>query len=330
MNAKGKITTLFVVAVLFAPFLGFLPINVAAQDAPVVVLDMSHGQYKSSIWETQDSWLEGNLTAAGYDVVWALGGLNSTILADADALLVGSIWSPGFTTSEVNAISDWYGTGKLLWVATDSDFAGPNINHNATLILEAVGSHIYGEEGDIKDLESNAGDDYRPVANVTTDVAHLAGIVDGVTNVLCHGPTCVIGSTDGTFANAAVDLTTDSIANVYPVLYYSPAATIADNDVVEGKVYDVGDQGSFVAMAIEYLSGGILAVSGASPYGDYQPMYTDLYYGYTLDGNNLVLNMIDWGLSPVAPPLAIDPILIIGIIGVVAVVIIIVVVMKKK
>lgn len=330
MNAKRKITTLLVVAALFAPILGLMPVNVAAQDAPVVVLDMSHGQYKASIWTTEDAALEGNLTELGYDVVWALGGINATILADADALILGSIWSPGFSTAEVNAIADWYGAGKFLWVATDSDYDGTNINHNASLVIEAVGGHIYGEEGDLKDLQSNAGGDYRPVANVTNTAAHLAGIVEGVTKVLCHGPTTLIGSNDGTFAGATVDLTITSIPNVWPVLYYSAAATIADNDVVPGKVYDVGDQGSFVAMAVEYLGGGILAVSGASPYGDYQPMSTDTYYGFTLDGYNLVLNAIEWGLSPTAQPMMIDPLLLVAIIGVVAVVIIIIVVMKRK
>jgi hypothetical protein len=330
MNTKRKIATLLIIAALFAPFL--LLRNVAAQDDPVIVLDMSHGQYKSSIWETEDARLERNLTAMGYEVVWAQGGLNSTILADADALIIGSIWSPGFTTSEVNAVADWYGAGKFLWVATDSDYAGPNINHNATLILEAVNSHVYGEEGDIKDLESNAGGDYRPVANVTTTEAHLADIVDGVTKVLCHGPTSLVGSTSGTFDSGIVALEDTTVPNVWPVLWYSPAATIADNDDVPPLVHTVGDAGSWVAMTVEYNAGGIIAVSGASPYGDYQPMYTGSYYGFELDGYNLVKNVIEWGLSPDPQPgVALDPMLLIAIGGgAVVVIIIIVILMKRK
>lgn len=329
MNTKRKIATLLIITALFAPFL-FLR-DVSAQDDPVVVLDMSHGQYKSSIWETEDAWLEANLTEMGYDVVWAMGGLNSTVLADADAVIIGSPYGDPFTTSEVNAVADWYGTGKFLWVATDSDYDGTAINHNVTLILEAVNSHVYGEEGDIKDLESNAGGDYRPVANVTTTEAHLADIVDGVTKVLCHGPTCLVGSTSGTFDSGIVALETETVPNVWPVLWYSPAASIADNDDVEPLVHTVGDEGSWVAMTVEYNAGGIIAVSGASPYGDYQPMYTAQYYGFDLDGYNLVLNTIEWGLSPDPQPAALDPMLLIAIGGgAVVVIIIIVILMKRK
>jgi hypothetical protein len=85
-------------------------------------------------------------------------------------------------------------------------------------------------------------------------------------------------------------------------------------------------------MTVEYNAGGIIAVSGASPYGDYQPMYTGEYYGFELDGYNLVKNAIEWGLNPDPQPTeGLDPMLLIAIGGgAVVIIIIIVIVMKKR
>ena len=54
-------------------------------------------------------------------------------------------------------------------------------------------------------------------------------------------------------------------------------------------------------MTVEVMSGdddsGVLVVAGASPYGDYQPMSTDEYYGVPLEGMALVSQTIDWGMK---------------------------------
>jgi hypothetical protein len=334
---KRKLATALLVVALCMPLLGLAPKAVNAQ-ATKIVIDYSHGQYKSSIYDVWDKWMIDNLTDAGYNVVEAWGGLNATVLDGASALLIGSTFNGLITNAEVTAISEWFAAGNVfLWVAGDSDYYGSNINDNATKVLEAVGSHIYPDGCDITDLESNAGGDYRPVANETSDDAFVEDIVAGVTKVLCHGPTTLYGSTTADPATGIVALETTSIANVYPVLYYSEAAKIKNNDLIDPVAHTEGEEGSWLCMAVEVYAGtamtSAIAVSGASPYGDYQPMYTDEYYGNTLDGYELVEQTIDWGIEwaeAATPPTDMTMILLLGGVGVVAIVIIVAIIFMRK
>ena len=54
------------------------------EDIGTIVLDVSHGG-EGTAGETLDAnaWLDGNLTEMGFTVVWARGGINSTILSGA-------------------------------------------------------------------------------------------------------------------------------------------------------------------------------------------------------------------------------------------------------
>ncbi len=301
--------TLVVIGSILASAL-FLPLPVAAQAGPsnsyekgVIVFDYSHGQHSTSV-DFIDQQLEANLTAMGYTVVWALGGLNDSILQNAEGLVLGGIYGTGFADAEVTAVADWFNAGnKFLWVGGDSDYGGATyINDNASLVLEAVGSHVYMEPTAVEDPFSNAASPYRVVANTTSTNPYVAGIVAGVDAVLMHGPTCLYGS-NGTAPAPDVqitDLEVDTIDNVYPLLYYGPSATIVDGDIVDPVAHNNGDEGSFVATTFEDNAGtdgsGVIVVSGASPYGDYRPMYADSYYGVTLNGYNLVKNAIDLGM----------------------------------
>jgi hypothetical protein len=289
--------------------IGFGPFEAsAALPSRTIVFDMSHGQYEDYIFDSFDTWMEGNLTAMGYDVVFAFGGINDTILANADALLVGSInheASSGvtpFVQAEYDAISDWYATGhKFLWVGADSDFGGGAWKtSNVTQILSDVGSHIYPEPTTISDGDSFAGASYRPVANITSDDAYVAELVENVNKVLVHSPTLIYGSTSATEGQDAVDLETGSVDDVYPVLYFFNG-TIGDQDLTAPYAHTDGTFGQFVAMAVEVNAGsagtGVIAVSGGPQYGSHAPMYADTQSGRTdLDGYNLVLQTIEWGI----------------------------------
>jgi hypothetical protein len=302
--------TLTIITALLASFL-ILPMPVAAQAPSIsyekgtIVFDYSHGQYSGSV-AFLDGWLDDNLTALGYDVVWAYGGINDTILEGAVALIVGAIYGAdnGFTAAEVTAIGDWFNAGnKFLWVGADSDYAGYTyINDNSSLILEAVGSHVYPEPTAVEDPFSNCASGYRAVANTTSDDLAVRGIVAGVDAVLMHGPTLLYGSNSTTPAKdvAPVALETVEIANVYPLLYYGASATIVDADLTAPVAHTDGAQGSFVAAALEVDAGtdgsGVIVTSGASPYGDYRPMFTDSYYSVDLNGFILVLNAIHMGI----------------------------------
>ncbi len=323
------------------------PTPVTAQSPKKIVFDYSHGQYSSKLWNTTDLQLANNLTEMGYEVVWAYGGINDTILSDAVGLVLGSIYgeSNAYATSEVTAIADWFNAGhKFLWVGYDSDYSGAYINDNMTQILEAVGSHVYGEPTSVQDAYSNCGASYRPVANKTGTDPFIADVVAGTSKVLMHGPTLLYGSNStspGENVNP-IALEDKSIDNVYPLLYYGASATIADSDIRYPYAHNDGDTGSFVAATLETKAGengtGVIVVSGASPYGDYQPMCSWKYKNVTLDGYNLVQKAIDFGIDyattvptttpPTPAPL--DMTLVLGGIGVVVVVIIIVAVLKKR
>ena len=150
-----------------------------------------------------------------------------------------------------------------------------------------------------------------------------------------HGPTLLYGSPSATSESAdAVALETVSIPNVYTLLTYSEAATIVNNDLIDGFAHSAGDVGAFVAATIEVNAGpagtGVIVVSGASPYGDYQPMYQSDYKDVVLTGYNLVKQTIDLGINHAKSTVSMTLILAIGAIGAVVVVVVVVAMMKKK
>ncbi len=332
-----RLVAIMIIATIVAPY--FIPVpDVAAQTKPKIVFDMSHGQYNSKLIHAEDGNLTQELKALGYDVVWAMGGLNDTILADADALIIGSIYGDanGFAATEIEAVAEWFNaSNKFLWVAGDSDYGGAYINNNMTAILKAVGSHVYPEPTQVQDAHSNCGAAYRVVANKTGTSPAISSIVAGVQYVLMHGPTLLYGSTSGD-GNNSIALETGSIGNVTPILYYGAAATIVDGDLIAPVAHNEGDTGSFVAMTVEKNAGrnhnNILMVSGASPYGDYQPMYSNEYHGVGLNGSRFVIQAIQYGMNygqgEASTPM--DMTLILAGVAVVVVVIIVVVLLKRK
>ncbi|MGY5852950.1 MAG: hypothetical protein RTU92_05225 [Candidatus Thorarchaeota archaeon] len=290
---------------LLGLLLAVFPIFVEAPEPELytIVIDYSHGQ-RSSYVEILDLELESNLTAMGYNVVWADAGLNSSILADAGALIIGSVYGAEnyFRNSEIQAISSWYNTGgKFMWIAYDSDYGGAQpLLDNMTAILESVGSHVYAEPSQVSDPVSNCVEPYRIVATGTSMNPMVVETGLGVDKVLMHGPNLLYGSNSPTPAYGVnpVALETTTISNVYPILYYSENAEISDTDLIPPLAHDDGDVGAFVAATIEFGLGvdetGVLVVSGASPYGDYMPMYASEYYGVELNGDKFVKQTIDF------------------------------------
>ncbi|MGY5852949.1 MAG: hypothetical protein RTU92_05220 [Candidatus Thorarchaeota archaeon] len=273
-----------------------------------IVFDYSHGQYSLGV-EYIDLLMAGNLTDMGYEVVFATGGLNSSILSDASGLVIGAIYGEenGFLASEISAIASWYNTdNKFLWIGMDSDYSGVHtgqfINNNMTLILEAVGSHVYGEPTSVVDPISKVEQEYRVIATGTSldPMVMTTGI--GVNAVLMHGPTLLYGSNSAAPGEdvSAVALETTEITDVYPILYYNESARIQDTDLQLPYVHTDTEEGAFVAATMEFGLGpdedNVLVVSGSSPYGYYQPMYSDTYYEYDLTGHLFVLQTIDLGM----------------------------------
>ena len=343
-NKSRKIVTLLLIAALFAPYamvVGFAPVEVRAAGTGTIMFDCYHGQFSSYINETYDRYLQGNLTALGYDVVWSNESFTSTVLADVDGLIIGAQYGEDkqFTTAEITAIGDWFNAGnKFLWIGNDADFGGMYYSiYNMTAILEACGSHVYPEQTDVEDAGSCCGAAYRTVANATGTDAYIADCVADVTHILMHGPTIVYGCTSGVANDStAVALEATSVPNVYPLLYFGPGAVIADTDLIDPVAHATDATGPFVPCTAESYAGdaktGVIVVSGADPYGDYAPMNAETYKNVTLSGHLFVKQTIDWAMNlapTLTPPM--DMLLIVGAVGaVIVVVIIIAVVMKKK
>ena len=311
-----------------------------------ILIDYSHGAFKASA-EFLDLQLASNLTEMGFEVIFIWGGLNDTILATADGLILPKVWgtASGYLASEVTAVGDWFNAGnKFLWMGGESDFVeadgGQKVLDNQTMMLEAVGSHVYHEPTAVQDSSSFAGASYRPVANTTGTDPFVATIVNGVQEVFTHSPTCLYGSDSATPGEnvTPVALETESIDNVYVLLAHSSNGTIVDSDLILPYAHEDGEHGAFVTMTIEMKAGtagtGVIVVSGGNVVGSYWAMMEDSYAGVVgMDGLYLVRQAIDFGMKAAAEPAAglpLDPMLL-AIIGIgVVVVIIIIVVIKRK
>ena len=128
-----RIVSLLFISALLLPViavLGLTPAKVAAQPLDqvnrTIIIDMSHGQYEAGVFETDDARFAGNLTALGYESVFAWGGLNASILASARGLMLGSINHEAasgvtpFTQAEIDAVGAWFNAGhKFIWVGAD-------------------------------------------------------------------------------------------------------------------------------------------------------------------------------------------------------------------
>ena len=299
-----------------------------AQEGKVVLIPLGHGEGTKLL-----DLFVGNLTEWGYTVKFANGTINSTILDGVDILLLGSVWGANYTDAEVNAVKNWFEEGgKAIWVAGDSDYGGGNyIITNANKMLEAINSHIRVEPTSVEDPASNCGAAYRVAANVTnTDDSVASKLVEGVEHpILFHGPSILYGvKDDGT----AVALEEESIENVHWVLKTSKYGVINDHDEIPPVAHENGQEGSFVVMAVEMYAGPAsnnkIVVSSASPYGDYQPMFSWTYKNVTLDGPTLVKNTIDWMAQVEAPT---NWTLYIGVgVGIIVVIAVVIILLKRK
>jgi hypothetical protein len=269
-------------------------------------------------WTNITSWLTGQ----GYTVKNATT-INSTVLAGVDALILcspyGAAGKVGFNVTNGPAIrstiTSWFNTGsKFLWVSGDSDYYdgvnGDWIALNASAILQAVGSNLRLEPLSVEDPYSNCASAYRVAANVTCTAGDAATITAGVAKpVLFHGPTCVYG-VDA--AGTPVALENVTVANVFNIMRTGGSGHILDAEPTHGGVVHVaGRYGSWVMMAGQKYAGPLgnskVIASGASPYADYQCMYSNSYKGVALNGSVLCQNAYKWGLTvetlPTLPPI---------------------------
>lgn len=263
----------------------------------VVAVDLAHGEGTKYL-----KYIQGNITSVEWVNITA--PFTPDILASIDMLIIGQPTKP-FTPDELNALKSWINSGnKILWVASDSDYGPGTTTQDITnAILSFVGSRLRIDLCSVEDPVQNAKASYRVVGNVTPDSGAEA-IANGIVNgVLYHGPAILAYEMpNGTWA----PLEKFKPDNVYRIVWTSPNGKIVENNPPPAKAHKAGDTGKFVLLATEIMKIGntqsVVIASGESPYGDYEPTWSWIYYGIPLDGPKFVTNMINWSLKVALTP----------------------------
>jgi len=317
VNPQRVIFTL-VAATILASLLLVSP--TLPQAGKKVVVDMKTGRPLGSLYLTE---FVGNLTDRGFVVVVAHGGINSTILADADALILPKIrdGSGNYTQAEIDAIVAWMRTGnKFLWVGTDSDYLSSYlattgsdlVEDQPNKVLAAIGSHIRFDLCSVESPTWNIGAaPYRTLSNITnTADPDAAKILTGITNpVMFHGPAAIYFVTDQGTAVAYESLPKPGLFSSKPAVFWvfksSPDSKIVDGSPMHPPVFfQAGEIGSTVEMAGEkYIFGSSKVIATVeSVVGDYAIWYP-FYRGVALDGWKAILNTIEWGVTAESEPI---------------------------
>ncbi|HDI31743.1 MAG TPA: hypothetical protein ENF80_02895 [Thermofilum sp.] len=189
------------------------------------------------------------------------------IFVKADALLK-------LSEEEIDALVKWFNEGgKTLWVAGDSDYGDEGPPRQATInrILEAVGSKLRIESGAVEDPTSNAGKPYRVLGLPACAHSRVRFLVAKIDRALFHGPAAVIAYVNGEY----VRLEESEIEGIYPVMCTSEDGIIVNHNPPDPEAHGVGEFGSFVLMAIEFMKdkNNFVIVTGDAPYDHYLGMY---------------------------------------------------------
>ncbi len=265
---------------------------VKGEGAVVVAVDLSHGESDKYL-----GFIAGNITF----VEWrAIKEFNSASLSGVKLLIIGQP-TVAFTPDEISALKAWFlEGGKAVWVAADSDY-GPGVGYQdtANALLEAVGSRLRLDLCSVEDPVQNAKAAYRVVANVDPDEPVRSDLLVGISKpVLYHGPgVLAYVKPDGSWAA----LEAEKPENVVRIVRTSTNGKVVENSPPAAKAHTAGESGSLVLNAAEFVKVGerlgLVIASGESPYGDYEPTWSSVYYGVALDGPTFVTNMINFALK---------------------------------
>ena len=261
-----------------------------------VSIDYSHGMAV----EGHDAGLLGsNLISCGSDLFIIDGTFG--IQSETDVLLI-SASTTSFTTGELDEIYNWfYSSGsKLLWVAGDSDYIGqfnPVYNNE---ILSTIGSRLRLSAEAVNDPNNNDGMPYRVAVNQPISNGLLNSIFTmGVSSIIMHGPSTVLGFVGGNIVNLAQT----SLTGIEIIMMTSSTAVAIDQDNSNTPLdyyFGNGILGNYPMVVIEDLGNQkYVIVSSEAIFSDYKNMYgltTDMgiwNYGFH-DGKVLVDNILIW------------------------------------
>jgi len=295
--AAGVLLVLALAAVTpLAPVGG--PGTVTAQEGNatvVVAADLGHGENDKYL-----GYLMGN-TSGFASWVTLNGSITPDALANVSVLILGQPDEP-LNDSEIQAILDWLSSGpRVLWLGGDSDYLARSHWGNVTQaivngLLEAVGSHLRLETGELMDSEHNAGRTYQPLAYVAPDNPALdTGLISNNVSlpILVHGGTAVYWVDD---QGACHDLANETLDTIARILWAYNTSYLEDTSEPPLACYQEGVEGPHVVAAAEVVGDDLIIVSGETPYGGYAPLWTWNWYGTELDGPTFVSNMILWAV----------------------------------
>jgi len=284
-----KIALIFFLPLVMVASLALTPVG---GERVVVAVDLSHGESDKYL-----GFIMGNITF----VEWrTIKEFNSASLSGVKLLLIGQP-TVAFTPDEISALKSWFMEGgKAVWIAADSDY-GPGVGYQdtANALLEALGSRLRLDLCSAEDPVQNAGAAYRVVANVDPDEPVRSDILVGISKpVLYHGPgVLAYVKPDGSWGG----LEAEKPENVVRIVRTSTNGKVVENSPPAAKAHTAGQSGSLVLNAAEFVKVGdklgLVIASGESPYGDYEPTWSSVYYGVALDGPTFVTNMINFALK---------------------------------
>jgi hypothetical protein len=289
LMTSRKIALIFFLPLVMVASLALTPVG---GERVVVAVDLSHGESDKYL-----GFIMGNITF----VEWrTIKEFNSASLSGVKLLLIGQP-TVAFTPDEISALKSWFMEGgKAVWIAADSDY-GPGVGYQdtANALLEALGSRLRLDLCSAEDPVQNAGAAYRVVANVDPDEPVRSDILVSISKpVLYHGPgVLAYVKPDGSWGG----LEAEKPENVVRIVRTSTNGKVVENSPPAAKAHTAGQSGSLVLNAAEFVKVGdklgLVIASGESPYGDYEPTWSSVYYGVALDGPTFVTNMINFALK---------------------------------
>lgn len=262
IKMKRKLISLVVLSLLAFATLSVFP--AAAADKPVVVVHIKgalEADYQlRALMNT--SWVEWKVV---YEDLAAsdLSGASMLFMVLGDSSQVYSV-------GELSAVDSWFTGGKTIYIASDSDYGTDHLRqYQANAVLEKIGSKLRIDDASAEDATSNGGAPYR-VLGISDNVApEFEFLVEGVDRGLFHGPAIVVGYDGGNY----VDLSEDSVDDVYVIMTTSETGIVVDNSEPTPNVMVAGTEGEFPMMALEKKDGNTIIATGDAPFGQYMGLY---------------------------------------------------------
>ena len=262
IKMKRKLISLVVLSLFAFATLSVFPATAA--DKPVVVVHLKgalEADYQlRALMNT--SWVEWKVV---YEDLAAsdLSGASMLFMVLGDSSQV-------YSAGELSAVDSWFTGSKTIYVASDSDYGTDHLRQfQANAVLEKIGSKIRIDDASTEDATSNGGAPYR-VLGISDNVApEFDFLVEGVDRGLFHGPAIVVGYDGGNY----VDLSEDSVDDVYVIMTTSETGIVVDNNEPTPNVVVAGTEGEFPVMVLEKKDGNTIIATGDAPFGQYMGLY---------------------------------------------------------